>query len=767
MKKISVILMCMCSLFLFTGCYTNEFGENQFVDNGEPDVSKEIDIKTLKNMHDGVDKFFLESATIDEMAKHLDEIKAMKGVAEAWTTDDALYVKTNDGITCFWLYPNDLQADEESLYNAAKQMTRSIVSGDAKDHDILRPQKIAIINQQSSDEGVVRVERNKFLNDLKDEFDKVGFAVVDYIDQKGADLDFFSSKIKEYDIIFLLTHGAYFKNDYHALLTGADVSFISVDTCEAKIDEAKKLIKKLLTNWRDGVSLGTVKEVVNGDSIPKTYFSINEDFITQTVKGSLNDAIIFNAACHSLQGSESLAYAFGAKTYIGYDQGACMGPGAGYKFFENMLLGMNVDTAFRTLEKKNYVYVHDADHERQKHPNAELKIVGSKNVCIIHPLVVATEPGEITSTTVELNAMMTKWYNTLNNKILKVGFCWSSTDKEPKDSVNSNNSYSKYVVYNIDKDGTCNFNGKMEGLSPNTTFYYRPFLYMNNEYYYGDVKEIKTKEEEKKEDDDIRAYLEKLYHDTDGKHWTRNDNWLSKDIPIERWYGVTLWGGLWIDLDNNNLNGSIDLSGCSSLKRFSCKNNNLESIDVSGTAIETLNYCNNNLQSLNVSECTALRELYCYDNNLASLDASGCTALKRLDCYDNNLTSLNVSGCTALWQLKCSRNSLTSLNVSGNTALYELMCSDNNLDSLNVLGCTELVVLYCKNNHIRSEVPLDFDKLRIFEHDQLYNYYYDYELSKTTYKENKYGWFYPGEPESLYHGRLSSPNAPRRQTKKK
>lgn len=233
MKKINVLLMCLCSLFLFTGCYTNEFGEKEFGDNGEPNVSKDGAIETLKNIHNGVDKFFSESATIDEMAKHLDEIKAMKGIAEAWTTDNALHVKTNDGITCFWLYPNDLQAGEESLYNTAKQMTRSIVLGDAEDHENLKPQRIALINQQSSDEG--RKDRITILNNLRTEFVKAGFTNVKYVDRKNADLNFFISEIAKYDIIFLITHGAYFKNGHHALLTGADVSFISVDTCKAKI----------------------------------------------------------------------------------------------------------------------------------------------------------------------------------------------------------------------------------------------------------------------------------------------------------------------------------------------------------------------------------------------------------------------------------------------------------------------------------------------------------------------------------------------------
>lgn len=693
MKKINVFLMCICSLFFFTGCNTNEFEEN-----GESNVSKDIDIETLKDIHNDVGNFFLESATIDEMATHLDEIKAMKGIAEAWTTDDALYVKTDDGITCFWLYPNDLQADEEDLYNAVKQMTRSIVLGDAEDHDILRPHKIAIINQQSSDGNRYRVKRITILKDLKDEFVKAGFKEVDDIDQKGADLNFFSSKIKEYDIIFLLTHGAYFpqkESGKHELLTGEDISFVT-DTDQ---------INDTLRKWEGGVSIGTVKEevvVYEGGyeyyvSIPKTYFTINEDFISKNIKGSLNDAIIFNAACHSLQGSESLADAFGAKTYIGYNEVSGYGTIAADVFFRNMLEGLHVGDAFAIMGQHFPKYIKN---------NAELKIVGSKNVCIIHPHVEATEPGEITSTTVVLNGKMTEWHETLNKDHSMLGFCWSSTDKNPKMNNTNSNSCSKFVASyrdSVSKDRTCNFNEKMEGLSPNTTYYYRPFLYMNKEYYYGDVKEVTTKEEEKIEEDDIRAYLVKLYHDTDGDNWEYKDNWLS-DKPVIEWYGVHRgwYNGVYsIELQYNNLNGSIDISGCKLISKFICTGNNLTSLNVSG--------------------CTKLESLYSKYCNLTSLNASGCTELGYLDCDLNNLESLDVEG-------------------------------------------TSLYYLSCKFNRIISEIPPYFRDIRDFYHDQLYQYYWDYNHTNFSYKKNEYGWFYPGEPESGKHDWPSS-DAPRRQKK--
>ena len=94
--------------------------------------------------------------------------------------------------------------------------------------------------------------------------------------------------------------------------------------------------------------------------------------------------------------------------------------------------------------------------------------------------------------------------------------------------------------------------------------------------------------------------------------------------------------------------------------------------------------------------------LYCNKNQLSSLDVSGCTALKKLDYIGNQLTSLNVSGCTVLEYLNCFDEQLTSLDVSGCTALKELWCYNNQLTSLDVSGCTTLKELWCYNNQFSA-----------------------------------------------------------------
>ena len=194
---------------------------------------------------------------------------------------------------------------------------------------------------------------------------------------------------------------------------------------------------------------------------------------------------------------------------------------------------------------------------------------------------------------------------------------------------------------------------------------------------------------------------------------------------------------------------SLDVSGCTSLEYLSCHENQLTSLDVSGfTSLEELNCDRNQLTFLDVSGCTSLEYLSCHENQLTSLDVSGCTSLVDLYCSNNQLTSLDVSGCTSLLRLLCVENQLVSLDVSGCTSLMQLTCSENQLVSLDVSGCTSLKYLVCQNNQISSVIPDWFSQLTLFKYDQRYTYSSEYT---NGYKDNGYGWWYPGEPEKGEH----------------
>ena len=240
---------------------------------------------------------------------------------------------------------------------------------------------------------------------------------------------------------------------------------------------------------------------------------------------------------------------------------------------------------------------------------------------------------------------------------------------------------------------------------------------------------------------------------------------------------------------------TLDVSKCTALTGLGCGGNQLTALDVSKcTALTSLACSYNQLTTLDLSKCTALTDLDCDQNQLTTLDVSKCKALKTFNCSNNQLTALDVSGCKSLYGFNCRYNqittldisdcmaldhftyennpfnslnatncisleeldlrslSLTFLDVSGCTSLKKLWCYSNPaLISLNVSGCTALVHLSCSGTIITSVIPNWFSQLQYFSYDQRYEYWE--EDGVTKYKDNGYGWWYPGEPARGYHRR--------------
>lgn len=401
---------------------------------------------------------------------------------------------------------------------------------------------------------------------------------------------------------------------------------------------------------------------------------------------------------------------------------------------------------------------------------------------------------DVTANSATINGQITGWDDMLKGV---VGFYYSSTDSDPKAGGTGVRSVSSSSDKHEVQDGIIGFNANLSSLESNTTYYYRAFVAVNNvvEPILGEVKSFKTS---KGAEDDIREYLVKLYNDTGGDNWDRNENWCS-DKPLEDWWGVTCYNGLyWVSLSRNNLKGNIDLHGCSGLYRLACDNNDIETINLQGCAnLNTLfaDY-NDNLHSVDVSNCTKLSSFSCnwssgllsvkalncrsltnFDFSklnakvLMSINLNGCNSLinvnvanagvqtlnldgtsnlKELYCYGNELRVLDISSCSKLTRLDCSENKLSLLNLSNCTELERLFCSDNELTDLDVQNCNKLTHLYCKYNKICKQVPESFRELKEFYCDA--RYWYSWPNEVLTWEDLGVGWWYPGEPESGVHG---------------
>ncbi|MCM1035882.1 MAG: hypothetical protein NC406_00975 [Bacteroides sp.] len=236
-------------------------------------------------------------------------------------------------------------------------------------------------------------------------------------------------------------------------------------------------------------------------------------------------------------------------------------------------------------------------------------------------------------------------------------------------------------------------------------------------------------------EDEVRAYLVRLYHAVGGPDTRlKNPKWLS-DLPINQWGSEVHYenGRLSLYLSEYKLSGKIDLSGCRALYMLKCSKNSLTAVDVSGCPqLETLDVASNQIADLNISGCLSLKTLSASTNpplsnpallrdayamqyadvsagNFSSLDLTGCYSLQTLACWRNYLTELDLPDSRRLEVLWCWGNRLRSLAMHDYPQLRLLNCGQNEISELTISGCPKLGRLFCYENQLST---IDISALR-------------------------------------------------------
>ena len=108
---------------------------------------------------------------------------------------------------------------------------------------------------------------------------------------------------------------------------------------------------------------------------------------------------------------------------------------------------------------------------------------------------------------------------------------------------------------------------------------------------------------------------------------------------------------------------------------------------------------NNLLKTLKIETCQNLTSINCSQNSLeGELDLSSRTELRKIDCGNTFLTKLNLTDCTKIETLNCNNANFSELDVTGQPAMTELNCRDNTLTTLDVSNNLNLETLYCQGN---------------------------------------------------------------------
>lgn len=241
---------------------------------------------------------------------------------------------------------------------------------------------------------------------------------------------------------------------------------------------------------------------------------------------------------------------------------------------------------------------------------------------------------------------------------------------------------------------------------------------------------------------DVRDLLIKLYNDTNGDNWIRNDNWCSEK-PIDEWYGVeydNTINKLSVKLIDNNLTNctELDLQGFNLYGELFIKDKNLESVKIKNnnnnyfyTEIDAKNVEYNNsivhsfhrinyeyLQDLNLNKCNA--ENIDFEPLKTSL-----TTLNIVDTYIKvcflmgfpNLEYININGATIV-DLRINNNyKLKTLNINNskityhfdvysNSVLENIIFQNTEFDNAELSDNSQLVYLGLNNVYAISYIRI-------------------------------------------------------------
>jgi uncharacterized protein YfaP (DUF2135 family) len=152
------------------------------------------------------------------------------------------------------------------------------------------------------------------------------------------DLDFFATKLSDYGVICLFTHGGILKNKNHVLICTGDQA----------PKENTMFYNRYFDDWNEGrVFISTMPKYGDNADQNKRVYSITEEFIA---KNSFKNTVFYTAQCYGMAGNilGRKLKDRGASVVIGYDNINTMGVYASRNIFEGLCGGYTVK---ETLEK--------------------------------------------------------------------------------------------------------------------------------------------------------------------------------------------------------------------------------------------------------------------------------------------------------------------------------------------------------------------------------------------------------------------------------
>ncbi len=456
----------------------------------------------VESVQSSLEPILQQCSSMEDLASHIDEIKSIDGVENVLSDSDNIVVQIRDWFdVCINHQPVPDKTDPSSvslLKNKIKQILPTAEDGS--------PIKVTMGFQMENDETW---EDGKSLYlDLCEILETMGYGLHSYMG-KEMDLDFFTSRIFDSNLLVISTHGGIGPiNKKHFLYTGIEAVNWSSFTDLA----AQELLGA--GHDIDEISITCCEHSEGGFFGSKWYWLVREDFIRKSPYRFPDSGphIVFMAACSSLAGNDILTYRDGkpiygndsfakiffdkgADVYFGYNAGTAYASIAMCQFTDYMLHGASVEQAFN---KMGPLYKYESDTEDRAYlvdlykENAE-----SNSKCIF---LVSTQTVEKTEQEaiseykdageVELKGetVISPFDRKLDYNFLNGGFFVAT--QPDVDNLNGSNIPSSKSQYTDSQRGEYSFSAKFTP-TPDITYYYRAYTFDGLHYNYGETHHFK------------------------------------------------------------------------------------------------------------------------------------------------------------------------------------------------------------------------------------------------------------------------------------
>ena len=492
-----------------------------------------------------------ECENIHDAENQLNQIKGKDGVEDAWSDGHKLYVKIDEGETFSFHFNHGAQVEVgETRSVDYAGLARSFISS-AKRTGVTNNEgiKVVVANQQYHDEERSETRRD-FIEPLVDAFINCGIHA-DYVTNPTVDFFYDNSNdpnhlhIYDYDIILLITHGAYLQLRYlasnssflrgfyeevaqydqkcHAILADADWELANIPM-KGKYNNKWKECYSNFKTWKNNskyqnisdldICFEFMEETRGGEKRWIGYPVLTEHFFRNTATGRFHDnSILFNVACQSLLGdngpdypSYSFANTLFAKNlslYAGYTETNILGGGFMPQFLNNMLKGgKSIGAVYSDPDLPEYFKVETRENiinstklsDKRKQEYLDDDPQGARILFLPESDAQRRFLFNVYTSEVDQNAATNEYKsdNTVTVSCtltvskpsnVSAGFEYG-TDKNNLSQVKQCESYRN--IENKGKGNYC-FNAKLTDLERGNTYYYRAYTYDGLNFNYGNL----------------------------------------------------------------------------------------------------------------------------------------------------------------------------------------------------------------------------------------------------------------------------------------